>query len=136
MNVTKRRVVLIYVADPLGLYNDGWGWDVKSTTPLNFSIKFSSLITLFLRPITHRSVFGHFFPSLPILGRRQILVTLLAGIGSPLLLLLPAQVPPRTTRRYDILQLSPCQGHRVRVQTHFQGFPWGCRCSKLLVTER
>lgn len=59
MNVTKRaevKTALIYVADPLGLViitdGDGDG-DVKSTTPLDFSITFLSLITLFLRPIIH-----------------------------------------------------------------------------------
>jgi hypothetical protein len=55
VNVTK-RAALIYVADPLGLViitdGDGDG-DAKSTTPLDFSITFLSLITLFLRPIMH-----------------------------------------------------------------------------------
>jgi hypothetical protein len=63
VNVTKRveGSTLIYVADCLGLVimtdGDGDG-DVKSTTPLDFSIMFLRLITLFLRPIIHRSAFS------------------------------------------------------------------------------
>src|SRR5258708_5834925 len=68
-NQEGMKAALIYVANPLGLVirtdGDGDG-DVKPTTPQYFSITFLSLITLFLRPIIHRSAFARPWPLLPI----------------------------------------------------------------------
>lgn len=52
MNVTKRRVVLIYVADPLGLYNDGWGWDVDPAQLLHQVLKLNHSLS----PPHHSSI--------------------------------------------------------------------------------
>ena len=92
---------------------DGDG-DVKSTTPLDFSITFLSLITLFLRPIIHRSTFSRPWTLLPFL---HVIYRISANFRyAPHSL--RANLP---SEDYNPLRIN---GRQARIHAYFQVYPW------------
>ncbi|KAF8482504.1 hypothetical protein DFH94DRAFT_680573 [Russula ochroleuca] len=78
--------------------------DVKSTTPLNFSIKFLSLITLLLRPITHRSVFSRPWTLLPVSSYSGTSANFGTAPGLHWFSLVTCSSTTSTTHRSDLLR--------------------------------